>query len=68
MVWASVGEIGFVAAFARALGLGDDFVALGMGLDLAGRLVDETLDTGRDAASAAALAALVTLRVVIAVN
>lgn len=40
MVWASDGEIGFGAAFERALGLGDDFVAL-MGLGLAGRLADE---------------------------
>lgn len=64
-VWASVTEIGFGAAFDRALDLGWDVVAL-MGLDLAGRL-DETVDTGREAASAAALAALVTLRVVIAV-
>jgi hypothetical protein len=69
MVWASDGEIGFGAAFERALGLGDDFVAL-MGLGLAGRLADEAdeaFDTERDAASAAALAALVTLTVVIAV-
>lgn len=69
MVWASDGEIGFGAAFERALGLGDDFVAL-MGWGLAGRLADEAdeaFDTERDAASAAALAALVTLTVVIAV-
>lgn len=69
-VWASNGaEIGFEAAFDRALDLGcDDFTALGVGLDLAGRLVDEALDmAGREAASAAALAALVTLAVDIAV-
>lgn len=63
-VWASVGEICFEAAFDRALGLGCD-MALGMDLDLAGRLVNEALEIGREAASAAALAALVTLRVVI---
>lgn len=60
-VWASDdAEIGFEAAFDCALDLGcDDLVVLGNGLGLAGRLADETLDmAGRDAASAAALAAL----------
>lgn len=42
-------------------------MVLAMGFDVAGRLVDETLDPGSDAASAAALDALVILTAAISI-